>query len=292
MAAVQTSPVASTVTRSNAYVLVADDNGDLRNFLVSLLAPHYEVQAVADGREALAAVQQRKPDLLLNDVMMPNLDGLGLLRALREDPETATLPVILLSARTGQEASLEGLCAGADKLFTSQELLARARTHLNMAQARNELNAELMRANEELQAFSYSVSHDLRAPLLAVDGFSEIFQEHCAAQLDDKGRSYLDKIRSSAQRMGELIDDLLQLSRVANADLERNPVDLSSLAQAVGEELQRRNPASGVSLVSQEGLSATADSRMLRILFENLLGNAWKFTGKAATPMISVGTAR
>ncbi|WP_051710726.1 ATP-binding protein [Andreprevotia chitinilytica] len=290
----ETPAVASTTTKSSTRLLVADDNGDLRNFLVSLLAPHYDVQAVADGREALAAIQARKPDLVLSDVMMPNLDGLGLLRALRENPETRTLPVILLSARAGQEASLEGLSAGADdylaKPFTSQELLARVRTHLSMAQARNELNAELVRANEELKAFSYSVSHDLRAPLLAIDGFSEMLQEQCAEQLDASGQNFLNKIRASAVRMGELIDDLLQLARVASADLVRNPVDVSGLAQVVCEELKRRDPARSVSLVIQNGLAAAADSRLLRVLLENLLGNAWKFTGKTAVPAITVGT--
>lgn len=287
-------PAASTVTRSSARVLVADDNGDLRNFLVSLLAPHFEVQAVADGREALAAIRAKKPDLVLSDVMMPNLDGLGLVHALRDDPETRTLPVILLSARAGQEASLEGLAVGADdylaKPFTSQELLARVRTHLNMAKARNELNAELLRANEELNAFSYSVSHDLRAPLLAIDGFSELLEARCGDRLDDKGRDHLQKIRSAALRMGELIDDLLQLSRVASADLARHPLDIASLATEVGENLKRKEPERNVNLIVQEGLAAEADRRLLRILLENLLGNAWKFTAKSPAPTITVGT--
>jgi signal transduction histidine kinase len=286
--------VASAPAKSGARVLVADDNSDLRTFLASLLAPHYEVQAVADGREALTAVRARKPDLVLSDVMMPNLDGLGLVRALREDPETRTLPVILLSARAGQEASLEGLSAGADdylaKPFTSQELLARVRTHLNMARARDELNTELMRTNEELKAFSYSVSHDLRAPLRAINGFSQILLNDRAGQLDDKGRDYLRKIRAGAQRMGELIEDLLQLSCVTSADLSPNHVDISGLARAVGEELKRKEPERRVSLLIQEGLIAEADSRLLRILLDNLLGNAWKFTTKTEEPRIAFGT--
>jgi signal transduction histidine kinase len=290
----ESQPVASAPAKSDARVLIADDNSDLRTFLASLLAPHYEVQAVADGREALAAVRTRKPDLVLSDVMMPNLDGLGLVRALREDPETRTLPVILLSARAGQEASLEGLSAGADdylaKPFTSQELLARVRTHLTMARARDELNTELMRTNEELKAFSYSVSHDLRAPLRTIDGFSQILLDNHAGQLDDKGRDYLRKVRAGAQRMGELIDDLLQLSRVTSADLSPNHVDISGLARAVGEELKRKEPERRVSLLIQEGLIAEADSRLLRILLDNLLGNAWKFTTKTEEPRIAFGT--
>jgi light-regulated signal transduction histidine kinase (bacteriophytochrome) len=252
------------------------------------------VEVVADGREALAAIRARKPDLVLSDVMMPNLDGLGLVRALREDPETRTLPVILLSARAGQEASLEGLSAGADdylaKPFTSQELLARVRTHLTMARARDELNTELARANEEQKAFSYSVSHDLRAPLRAIDGYSQMLLEDHTEQLDDKGRDYVQKVRAGAKRMGELIDDLLQLSRVTSADLNRSRIELSALARAVGEELGRKEPGRKVSLAIQDGLDVDVDGRLLQIVFDNLLGNAWKFTANVPEPRIEFGT--
>lgn len=286
-------PAAAGMATGGARVLVADDNSDLRSFLYSLLAPHFDVEVVADGREALAAIRERKPDLVLSDVMMPHLDGLGLVRALRENPETRTLPVILLSARAGQEASLEGLSAGADdylaKPFTSQELLARVRTHLNMARVRDELNADLTRANEELKAFSYSVSHDLRTPLRAIDGFSEMLIEDCAEQLDERGRGYLDTIRASALKMGELIEDMLQLSSVTSANLVRKPVDVTALARSVGADLQHKEPEHGVNLVIQEGLFAEADSGFLRIVFDNLLGNAWKFTTKTPAPSIAVG---
>jgi signal transduction histidine kinase len=289
-------PVSSTPAKSSARVLVADDNNDLRTFLASLLSPHYSVEVVANGREALAAIRARKPDLVLSDVMMPDLDGLGLVRALREDPETRTLPVILLSARAGQEASLEGLSAGADdylaKPFTSQELLARVRTHLTMARARDELNTELARANEEHKAFSYSVSHDLRAPLRAVDGYSQMLFEDYAGQLDDTGRDYVQKVRAGAQRMSELIDDLLELSRVTSTELSRTQVDLSKLAQAVGEELKRTERERKVSLSIQDGLVVEVDGRLLRIVLENLLGNAWKFTAKVPEPRIEFGTER
>jgi signal transduction histidine kinase len=231
---------------------------------------------------------------VLSDVMMPKLDGLGLVRALREDPGTCTLPVILLSARAGQEASLEGLSAGADdylaKPFTSQELLARVRTHLTMARARDELNAELVRANGELKAFSYSVSHDLRAPLRAIDGFSRILLDDHAGQLDDQGRDYLQKVRAGAQRMGELIDDLLELSRVTSSELRRTRIDLAELAWTVGEELKRKDPERAVALSGKDGLVVEADAGLLRIVLDNLLGNAWKFTAKTGEPRIDFGT--
>lgn len=289
----QKQPIASVPAKGCARVLVADDNADLRSFLAGLLAPHYEVEVVADGREALAAVRARKPDLILSDVMMPNLDGLGLVQALRADPATRTLPVILLSARAGQEASLEGLAAGADdylaKPFTSQELLARVRTHLTMARARNELNSELSRANEELQAFSYSVSHDLRAPLRAIDGFSQMLLRNHGKQLDDEGRRLLGVVIEGADRMEQLIDDLLDLSKVTSAELQRHTVDLTALARAVGEELRSKEPGRRVTLAIEEGLVAGADRRLLRVLFDNLLGNAWKFTARVEEPRIAFG---
>jgi DNA-binding response OmpR family regulator len=212
----ESQTVASSPTKSSDRVLIADDNSDLRTFLTSLLAPHYDVQAVTDGREALAAVQARKPDLVLSDVMMPNLDGLGLVRALRENPDTRTLPVILLSARAGQEASLEGLAAGADdylaKPFTSQELLARVRTHLTMARARDELVMKLMHANEDLKAFNSSVSHDLRAPLRAQDQNYSGFRATHGGHRRRLARSFSNRVSGGPERT-------LRYQRFGGADL-------------------------------------------------------------------------
>ncbi|WP_433385039.1 SpoIIE family protein phosphatase [Micromonospora sp. KLBMP9576] len=128
--------------RDVATVLVVDDNADLRAFLASLLAPHHRVVTAADGREALDRIAERVPDLVLTDVMMPRLDGFGLVRALRADRRTAGLPIIVLSARAGEEAAVEGLRSGADdylaKPFSSEELLARVGAHLELARLRNE----------------------------------------------------------------------------------------------------------------------------------------------------------
>ncbi|HLZ40769.1 MAG TPA: response regulator [Candidatus Sulfotelmatobacter sp.] len=138
-------------------VLVADDNADMRQYLSRLLAERYDVVAVADGKLALEAVQKQPPDLVVSDIMMPNLDGFGVLQALRSDAETKTIPVILLSARAGEESRVEGIDAGADdylvKPFSARELLARVQTHLELARVREESN-ELLRKNEQrLRAF-------------------------------------------------------------------------------------------------------------------------------------------
>lgn len=133
-------------------------------------------------------------------------------------------------------------------------------------------------ANSELESFSYSVSHDLRAPLRSIDGFSQILLEEHAAQLDEEGRSHLGRVRAAAQRMGLLIDDLLQLSRVARTPLIRRETDLSALAAELLAELRRGEPDRAVEFDIEPGLVALADANLLRIALGNLLGNAWKFT--------------
>jgi PAS domain S-box-containing protein len=150
-------------------VLVADDNGDMRQYLIRLLAGAYEVEEVADGQTALAAARERLPNLVLADVMMPGLDGFGLLRAFREDPQTKTVPVLLLSARAGEESRVEGLAAGADdylvKPFSARELLARVSAHLEMARLRreaarreSELLADARQAHEHAAAILESIT--------------------------------------------------------------------------------------------------------------------------------------
>lgn len=148
---------------------------------------------------------------------------------------------------------------------------------------------ELQVSNQELEAFSYSVSHDLRAPLRTIDGFSLALQEDYADKLNDEGRDYIVRVRNGVQRMGLLIDALLQLSRVTRADLNYETVDLSQLARGVFVELRSSDPGRDVEAVVQPGVVAHADPRLLRIAFENLIGNAWKFTAKTEHARIEFG---
>lgn len=138
-------------------VLLADDNADMREYIIRLLSPHMDVTVVADGESALQAIPRVRPHLVLSDAMMPRLDGFGLLRALREDPATRTLPVILLSARAGEEARVEGVQHGADdylvKPFSARELIARVTTHLQLGRLRAEAAEELRRSEERYRAF-------------------------------------------------------------------------------------------------------------------------------------------
>ena len=148
---------------------------------------------------------------------------------------------------------------------------------------------ELARALKELEAFSYSVSHDLRAPLRAIDGFSQALLRHGADRLDDQGRHFLDRIRAGARRMSELIDDLLLLSRVSRSEVRRGPVDIGEIAAGIVAELRRRDPARDVEVTIAQAMNATGDRRLLTIALDNLIGNAWKFTSRKAPARIEVG---
>src|SRR5581483_5821261 len=151
--------------------------------------------------------------------------------------------------------------------------------------------AQLEALNRELDAFSYSVSHDLRAPLRAIDGFSQALLDDCAEKLDDEGKAHLGRIRAAAQRMGQLIDDLLGLSRLSGSEPRRERVDLGSLAEKVAEELRAAQPERTVTFEIARGLVADADPHLVGIVLRNLLGNAWKFTSRRPDARIEVGSA-
>jgi PAS domain S-box-containing protein len=150
-------------------------------------------------------------------------------------------------------------------------------------------NNELSAINKELEAFSYSVAHDLRAPLRAIDGFSQAVMEDYADRLDDQGRNYLNRIRDAAKRQGMLIDDLLNLSRITRMDVNIVDVNLAALASEIVETLRRAAPERPVEVQIAEGLSVRGDPRLLRIALDNLLGNAWKFTAGRSPARIEIG---
>jgi light-regulated signal transduction histidine kinase (bacteriophytochrome) len=148
---------------------------------------------------------------------------------------------------------------------------------------------ELRAVNRELEAFSYSVSHDLRAPLRSIDGFSQALLEDCLEQLDATGQDYLRRIRSATQRMGQLIDDLLTLSRVTRSDLHKESVNFSRLASRICNHLQQLSPERQVEFEIQPNLLAHGDSRLLQVVLENFLNNAWKFTTEQPQARIEFG---
>ncbi|MBE9016706.1 hypothetical protein C7Y66_10715 [Chroococcidiopsis sp. CCALA 051] len=158
----------------------------------------------------------------------------------------------------------------------------------NLEQRVTERTSQLAAANKELEAFSYSVSHDLRAPLRSIDGFSLALLERCT-HLDEKGKHYLQRIRAASQRMGELIEELLHLSRVTRSEMRLQNLDLSAMVRNIASELQQAQPERVVEFAIAPNITAPADPQLIRVLFENLLNNAWKFTSRTKSARIEFG---
>jgi PAS domain S-box-containing protein len=183
------------------------------------------------------------------------------------------------SATTGSEGLI---------YFTGRDVTERKHGEETLRQR----TAELSAANEELEAFAYSVSHDLRAPLRGIDGFSQAVLEEYSDSLDEVGQSYLVRLRAASQRMGTLIDDMLSLSRVSRVELNRTSVDMSAMATTVAAELQDREPGRQVEFAVGDHVTADGDGRFLRIVLENLFANAFKFTATRTTARIEFGHER
>jgi len=305
-------------------VLVVDDEMRNRVLVRAYLSDTYHVLEAEGAARAFAILKEEPVDLVLLDVMMPEMDGLEACRVMKQRTSDPYLPVLLLTALGDQQERNAGLEAGADDFLTKpvdrQELLLRVNAFIRikrqddrihrqlrkvterdrliqrqleelerMAVARRQWAAELERANRELEAFSYAVSHDLRAPLRAIDGFSEALLTDQADRLDDQGRSDLARIRKATAHMSSLIDGLLDLSRVTGGQLDRESVNLSQIAEAVLEELGRRDPTRRVTSDLEVGLVASGDRRLVTVALENLLGNAWKFSARRAEAHIELG---
>ena len=305
----------------------------------------YRVTTAGNGREALAVMAERKPGLIISDVIMPEMDGYELCRSVKGDERFRDIPVILLTSLSDPHDVIRGLECGADNFITKPydetsllyriinmqmerqhrrpadgpdgvELFFDCRKFLITADRRqalnlllstyeaaiqknrelsrardelNELNERLEAANRELEAFSYTVSHDLRAPLTNIDVSCQALEQFYAGKLDEQGASFLGYIREETLRMSKMITTLLEFSRLNHQEMHRVEVDLSLLASSIAAELHLREPGRQVEFVIAEGATCNGDPTLLREVLENLLGNAWKYTGKQEAARIEFG---
>ncbi len=306
IASSQADPTSPDASRPK--VLVAEDNAEMASHIAGLLAPFCQVQIARDGYEALALVRRWSPDLALTDVMMPGRDGLSLCRDIRANAATAAIPVVMITALTHREALLEGWKAGASdylfKPFHPVELVTRVQSllkaRLDQQRAEQEIRhlnenlrhraLELQVSNRELEAFSYSVSHDLRTPLRAIEGFSRELLDDQHLHLNEQSRHDLERIRAATDRMSQLIDGLLLLSRLTRQELKRETVELSAVAHRIVDDLRNASPGRSVAVEIAPRLVSEGDAQLLSIVLENLLQNAWKFTSKHPAAHIELGS--
>jgi two-component system NtrC family sensor kinase len=305
-------------------ILAVDDSEtSLRELADLLRADGYEVALARSGEEALELLAVQPVDCVLLDLIMPGIGGREACMRMKSIAVVRDIPVIILTAVDDRDSMIQGLAAGADdyiakssdfdllrarvlaqirrKQFEDENRLIReqllraemeameAQTARKVAEARAALVEELEMKNRELEAFSYSVAHDLRAPLRSIDGFSQALLEDCGDKLDEEGKQHLRYVRESAQGMAVLIDGMLSLARVARSEFRREPVDLTDLAQAIFAQLRRSAPDRSISTIAADDLVVDGDPRLLRVVLENLIGNAWKFTTKRAAPKIEFG---
>jgi signal transduction histidine kinase len=304
---------------AKANILLVNDNPATLLSLEAILADlNQNVVKAHSGREALKHLLHQDFAVILLDVNMPDMDGFETAALIRQRQRSEHTPIIFVTAvSTSDMERARGYRLGAvDYIFApvvpeilrtkvaafvdlfkktrqvqcqAEELAALNQQLHEQLREVQRLNREIAAANHELEAFSYSVAHDLRAPLRSVHGFGRILQAEYGHLLDASGQGYLRHIREGAERMSQLIDDLLNLSRVTRSMLRIEPVDMSVLVQTITAGLHNSQPDRRVEFIITPGLVVQGDARLLRLALENLLENAWKFTSKHASARIEFG---
>jgi len=347
-------------TISGFDLLVIEDSPTQADLLRLMLEKHdFRVRVARNSGEALTMLEKNKPEIIITDVMMPDMDGFELCRRIKGEERFRDIPVIILTSLSDPHDVIKGLESGADNFVTKpceeEYLLARIEhlrldrdkprcisipeqmhisidgrdyeissdrrqilnlflstyeaaynKNLELRKAKSELrelnarlesvvqelklaNVELETANKQLEAFGYTVSHDLRQPLQIISGYSQALTEICGDQLNAECRSFLKEITRRTFSMSGLITALLNFSKLQHAEVKSEPVDLSSMAQAIAGELRMTEPDRMVTFEIEEGLKVTGDKKLLWLVLQNLMGNAWKYSSKKEETIIEFG---
>lgn len=305
-----TATVRTAPAESKADILLVDDDSTKRFALKAILAPlGQNVVEAASGSDALRQLLKQDFAVILLDVRMPGMDGFETAQLIRQRPRSELTPIIFVTALDRAETDMgRGYDLGAVdfvfapvvpaimrakvtvfvELYKAQQELRRYRTQLERLV--QERTTALTAINRELEAFSYSVSHDLRAPLLAFNGLNQSLLEDYGAALDPRAKDYLQRMRLASERMTSVFDGLQTLFRLTSGEIHREQVDISAMAAEVVEEMRGAVPDRNVEVGIGEGMIATADPRLARILLTNLISNAFKFTSKEPAARIEIGT--
>ena len=303
------SEAAAPPARIKVNILVVDDDATKRFALRSILDPLDEnVIEASSGADALRQLLRSEFAVVLLDVRMPVMDGFETAQLIRQRPRSELTPLIFVTALDQAETDMgRGYNLGAVdfvfapvvpailrakvsvfvELYRAQQELRRYRTQLETLV--EERTIALTAINRELEAFSYSVSHDLRAPLLSFDGLSEALLNQYGPQLDAQALDSLKRMREASKRMTSVFDGLQMLFRLTSGEIRREEVDISAMANEVAGELKASSPDRNASLDIGPGIAASGDQRLVRILVTNLMNNAWKFTGARELAVITVG---
>jgi signal transduction histidine kinase len=299
----------TAVKEDQPLVLVADDNADMREHIQAILSNQFNVVTAVNGEDALQKIQDLKPALVLSDIMMPVLDGIGLVKEVKGNRATAHIPVILLTARAGEESKIVGWETGVDdylvKPFSSKELISRIASQIKTQQIRTEalinideqkkyskqledMNRELTKMNDELTSFAYVSSHDLQEPLRKIQMFSKRIMEKEVHALSDEGKNFFQRMDNAAGRMQVLINDLLTYSRTNTSPKHFEKTNLNYLITEVKQELIERITTTGAVIACESLPELAIIPFQFKQLFTNLIANSIKFARQGVTPYIQI----
>ena len=300
----------TTATETKVDILIVDDDGTKRFALKAVLAPlGQNLVEAASGSDALRQLLKQDFAVILLDVRMPVMDGFETAQLIRQRPRSELTPIIFVTALASAETDMgRGYDLGAVdfvfapvvpaimrakvsvfvELYRAQQELRRYRTQLERLV--QERTTALTAINRELEAFSYSVSNDLRAPLLAFGGLNKTLLENFGEKLDPTAKDHLTHMRRASEHMTSVFDGLQTLFRLTSGEISRESCDITSMAAEIVQETRAANPERKVDVEIAEGLTASADPRLARILLTNLISNAWKFTSNEPAAKVEIGS--